>query len=310
MYYTLTLNPSIDYHMTIPGEGLRTGFINRSAGEQLFPGGKGVNVSLMLSRFGIENEALGFAAGHTGKMLCDLLEDEGCRPSFVFLEKGETRINVKLDGKIETAVNGKGPEAGDKERRALLKKLEELSEKDMLVISGNLPASMEPWLEEVFQILQSRQIRLVADMEGETLKKACKAGAFLIKPNEEELCALFGRGQEDCSEAALRQMMEECRRMGAVNVLTSLGKDGAILLTETGDFYRSSLTAQQDAVSTVGAGDTMLAAFLASLDRKPDDPAEALRFATAAGTAAAYTTWLPEESQVKNCLEAVQIEKV
>lgn len=294
MIYTLTVNPAIDYHMDLTRSGFKAGQINRSQKEEMFPGGKGLNVSVVLARLGVPSIAWGFAAGRTGALLESLGADCGCRCDFIRLPEGETRINVKLDCDEETAVNGCGPEIGQVQAEQLLRKVRQLTPEDMLILSGNLQAGPVNLYEEASRICHENGVRFVADTEGDNLKATLSYHPFLIKPNEEELLALYEdaakKNAAEVPEPVLISLMEKCHEDGACNVLVTLGDRGALFLSEAGDVFRVNVTGSHPVISTVGAGDSAIAGFLAGL--RGGQYEQALRLSCAAGTATACTKWL------------------
>ena len=332
MIYTLTVNPAVDYHMDLSGTGFMTGRINRSEAEEALPGGKGLNVSVMLARLGCESVAWGFTAGKIGDLLEGLAKENGCSCDFIRLAAGETRINVKLDCENETAVNGKGPDITETAILKLLEKAASLSEGDTLVLCGNLQAGAGDLYGRLCEEAQARHVRLIVDTEGSALRDVLRFQPFLIKPNEEELLGLFpelwdpeeavfekscssGRdGAEpwtpDHKTAGLILRMRQCQELGARNILLSCGSDGAWLLTEKGSLYHALLQEKRAAVSTVGAGDSMLAGFLASLSRDRDDMEKALKLACAAGSATAYSRWLGSGALAEELRETIRVSAV
>ena len=302
MIYTLTTNPSVDYHMDLWKRGLRPGEINRSDGEQAYPGGKGLNVSIVLSRLGLGSKALGFVGGHAGEFLCSLISDFGCSEDFIRLPEGETRINIKLDCDNETAVNGRGPLVDKESADLLMKQIRGTSSEDYIVLCGNVQENLKDIYAE---ICSSASGRVVVDTSGKALKDTFAHHPWLIKPNLDELCELFG--ETDRTEARVLQMMEECCRLGVQNVLVSLGGDGAILRTGTGEAYRAGIKAEKKILSTVGAGDSLLAGFLAGMIENPADTGAALLQACAAGTATACRTWLCEREDVEREKENIAV---
>ena len=321
MIYTLTVNPSIDYHMVLDRE-LTVGSVNRARQEMVYPGGKGINVSIMLGRLDVRSVALGFLGGRTGEMLTSLCSDLGCRSDFIFLPEGETRINVKVDGtRRETAINGQGPAIPADSVGELIDKLQILMEVDTLVVSGSFPKDDLSVCEAIYEAAVSRGARLVVDTSGEALRKSLAYKPFLIKPNEEELCDLFE--SIVTSERKLEELMSHAKAMGARNVLLSRGAGGAILMTEDDRVFVAKLKQHREPVSTVGAGDSMQAGFLASLEnsrmkekqtdtaRRPDDETlmAALRLGCAAGTATAMTSWLADREAVTAMKAFVECEK-
>lgn len=295
MVYTLTLNPAVDYFVTLPGS-LAPGQLNRSAGECVVFGGKGINVSRVLSVLGIENTALGFVAGFTGKALEEELRNAGLHTRFFHVTGGMTRINVKVSAGEETEINGQGPHIGAEDMERLFALLDSLEPGDMLVMSGSLAAGMAPdSYGAILQRLSGRGVDAVVDAAGETLRSALRYRPFLIKPNHPELAEFFGRKLDNESEIG------ECARalqsMGARNVLVSMGAEGALLVDETGICHR--ITAPRgNVVSTVGAGDSMVAGFLAGW-LGSGSYAEALRLGAAAGSATAFSLGLADGEMIK-----------
>ncbi len=308
MIYTFTANPSIDYHMDLGRNGLTTGQINRSGGEEMFPGGKGLNVSVVLSRLGVINTAWGFAAGKTGRMLEELLAEYDCSCDFIYLAEGETRINVKLDCDPETAVNGKGPRIDGAAVTALLQKAEALDRDDTLILCGNLQGENADLYERLAGICSGKNARLIVDSEGESLRNTFRYHPFLIKPNKDELMDLFG--ENGGGAASIVTLMKRCREEGVLNVLVSLGQDGAVFLSQQDRLYRVSIRQAAEAVSTVGAGDSTIAGFLAGLERFGNRTEEALRFACAAGTATACRKWLLEADDMERVLDCINVEEI
>ena len=288
MIYTITLNPSIDYSM-FPEKFLE-GEINRSEAELTTFGGKGINVSAILSRLGVENRALGFVGGFSGKEIERLARRSGIECDFCEISEN-SRINVKVISDCETAINGKGPFIREGEERELLEKLSALSEEDTVIISGKSPESESG--ELLTNIIEaSAHTRLVADMEGDDLLFAVERKPFLIKPNREELEALFGKTLGD--EGKVASFAAELRARGAKNVLVSLGGDGAILAADDGKIYRARAP-RVEVKSTVGAGDSCLAGFVAGYDK---GFSFALSLAMAAGSATAASTALAEGEEI------------
>lgn len=291
MIYTVTFNPALDYLMWAPP--IREGKTNRSEREEIQFGGKGINVSLVLRALGQETCALGFVGGFTGQALKAALEREGVLCRFVTLEKGITRINVKLKTDAETEINAKGPEIAPRELSALFLELDRLGEGDTLVLAGSVPGTVPKDVYcRILQKIGGRGVRAVVDAEGDALFAALLYRPFLIKPNQDELSALVGRelrGREEIVNAA-RFLQEK----GAENVLVSLGAEGAILLAADGAVY----TARPHAVTpvnSVGAGDSMVAGFLAGYERGAE---YALRLGNAAGAATAASLRLATKEEI------------
>ena len=304
MIYTLTLNPNIDYFLRL-SRPAALGTINRAACEWMLPGGKGVNVSLVLARLGAETRAMGFVAGESGEMFLSLLRSFRCPADFVRLPAGQTRINVKLEEEVETAFNGKGPDLTPGALDALVEKLAPLSHSDTLVLSGNTPPSLPEAFDALAALANTRGARLVVDTAGDALRRALQYRPFLIKPNADELCELCGAPVPDAAAAA--GLAQQLRAQCAQNVLVSLGADGAVLAAGDGCTYRAGFARRFCVRSTIGAGDSMLAGFLAGLaaGRSYDS---ALRLAAAAGTATACSDALAEASEIESVFPAILIE--
>ncbi len=310
MIYTLTMNPSIDYHMELASGELNKGMINRSKREEIFPGGKGLNVSVVLGELLQESRAFAFAAGKTGRMLEELAGEHGCSCDFIYLSEGESRINVKLEGNEETAVNGRGPGIDEDALSKLYSKLESLSGEDYFVLSGNARAENGRLYSILCEKCRKKEggALMVLDTEGEALSNTFSYSPFLIKPNEEELLSLFNCRDE--SEEGLIKCMEKCREEGVLNILLTRGEKGALLLAQNGEIYKAELIKKRKVVSTVGAGDSTLAGFLAGLNEYGGDLEKSLRLACAAGCAASYTRWLPEAGDIRDCLSDIEVYKL
>ena len=234
MVTTVTLNPALDYHITLPG--LAPGEIQWFSHSSFSPGGKGINVSLLLSSLGVETRALGIAAGFTGREIARLLEERGCPADMVFLEEGCSRVNVKLQtpGGEETAFNGPGPDIPPQAVAQLLGKLSTLGPEDVLVLSGSLPQGLpETAFPQLLEAARRAGAKLVVDMAGDPLLASLPYHPFLIKPNLEELCQLF-QVEGPLTPLEAKEYAKELQRMGARNVVVSLGEKGALLLEERG----------------------------------------------------------------------------
>lgn len=301
MIYTITTNPSLDY--TVESE-LIPGQINRTTSEAIYPGGKGINVSLSLQRLGQETRALGFAAGRIGQTIRDLLDDLDCPHTLLELSGGaQSRINVKIRGAVETAVNGRGPSLGAGDLVHLLELLQDVKRGDAVVISG--------WTQNIaFYVAILRQLEetgctTVLDCSGEALWQCLECHPFLIKPNLTELGALFGVEDLEYSEGI--ELAHQLQLEGARNVLVSMGAAGAFLLTESRELYFANACTGR-AANTVGAGDSLVAGFLTGLIRTGDF-GEALRLGVAAGGATAFNEWLGTKEETMELLEQVHVEK-
>lgn len=294
MIYTVTFNPSLDYIVSV--NEFQMGMTNRTSEEIMLPGGKGLNVSTVLKNLGRESVALGFAAGFTGKEIQRMAEEQGLHCDFIPVEHGFSRINVKLKDFDGTEINGKGPEISEKEVRQLYEKLDLLKEGDVFVLAGSIPESLPDsiYSDILFQ-LSGRGILFVVDATKELLMNVLKFQPFLIKPNNHELGELFGvtlKTREDVVPYG-----KKLQEQGARNVLVSMAGEGAVLLSETGEIF--SLPAPKGTlVNAVGAGDSMVAGFLAGwMERKEYE--YAFRMGVSAGSASAFSKLLATREEVE-----------
>ena len=298
MVYTVTFNPSLDYIISM--DAFQMGMTNRTSGEQMLPGGKGINVSTVLTHLGVENTALGFIAGFTGEEIRRRAEELGVRCEFLSLREGYSRINVKLKDFDGTEINGRGPEIPEEKLDQLLKKLDTLREGDVLVLAGSIPHSLpESIYRDILKRIRGRGVLSVVDASGELLEHVLPYGPFLIKPNNHELGGIFGVQIASREEAVpwARKLQEK----GARNVLVSMAGQGAVLLDEKGAVH--SLPAPDGRqVNAVGAGDSMVAGFLAGWLEK-GDYAYAHRLGAAAGSATAFSEGLATGQQIRALMD-------
>ena len=295
MIYTVTFNPALDY--ILKTDDFNLGTTNRSVFEEITFGGKGINVSYVLSQLGVENTALGFVAGFTGEELLRKINSTGIKTDFIKLSSGNTRINVKIKGNAETEINASGPPITQNDIDQLFKKLENLCEKDVLVLAGSIPKCLPDNIyENILSKLQGKGIRFVVDATGELLLNVLKYNPFLIKPNLAELEDIVGEILD--SEEKIISAAFKLKKMGAVNVLVSLGKDGALLIDEFGNIHRQSVLGGKP-VNTVGAGDSTVAGFLAGYDNGYE---YALRLGVAAGGATACSQYLATKEEILSLL--------
>ena len=301
MIYTVTFNPAIDY-VVHPAVGLTLGEVNRNEAEAFQYGGKGINVSSVLQTLGVESIALGFVAGYTGTWLENGLDDNGVRTDFIRLDEGMTRINVKIKAEEETEINGIGPDITPAAMSALNKKLDVLGEGDMLVLAGSIPQSLSlDTYEKIMIRLKGRGVRIVVDATRELLVNVLKYHPFLIKPNNHELGEIFGRALKTDGEIA--ECARDLQKRGAKNVLVSMAGEGALLIDETGAQHRIG-AAKGKVVNSVGAGDSMVAGFVAGY-LQTGDYAYALKLGTAAGAATAFALGLCERGAVDKILRTL-----
>lgn len=305
MIYTVTFNPAIDYVMNVPG--LVPGEVNRSKEEHVFFGGKGINVSLVLRELGRDSTALGFIAGFTGDAIRRGVEDAGVKSDFIRLENGLSRINVKIKASTETDLNGKGPDISEKDLQSLFEKLDTLKDGDILVLAGSIPPDLpENIYETILARLSDKNITFVVDATGDLLKNVLVYKPFLIKPNHHELGEIFGKTLKNTDEIA--HYAKEMQKMGARNVLVSMAANGALLVDETGRVHIIG-TAKGKAVNSVGAGDSMVAGFLAGYLEK-NDYSYALALGSAAGSATAFSEGLANKELIFRLLNEIQSEKI
>lgn len=304
MIYTVTFNPSLDYVVRV--KRFVSGDINRAEEERIYPGGKGINVALMLGNLGIPAKMLGFVAGFTGQEIERLCRVNGGDCDFIRLTEGNSRINVKISAASETAVNGMGPHLPASALDALTERLQRLQDGDTLVLAGSIPADIPVDIyEQILKGLSGRPIRTVVDATGDLLKKVLNYHPFLIKPNQAELGELFALELHRDEEVVL--CARRLQAMGACNVLVSLGSKGALLLGEDKKVYRLSAAAGT-LVNSFGSGDSMVAGFLAGYERYDGDLQKALQLGISAGSASAFRPWLAEKEDVMR-LFSLQLNK-
>ena len=302
MVYTVTLNPALDYVMQV--EKLRYDDINRSFFEDLHYGGKGINVSVILTRLGVHNKALGFIAGFTGDWLEKMLQDEGVLCDFLRLSNGDTRINVKIKSDSELDINARGPQISDENISRLISAMQDIKRGDYLVLSGSVPESAPAdAYQKIFSSFYGKGINLVVDATGQSLTDALKYNPFLIKPNHHELGDLFGVKIESEKDAVF--YAQRLQKAGAENVLVSLGGKGAVLLDKNGDVTRVG-TVQGKIVNTVGSGDSMVAGFIAGYEQKKDFK-YALKLGAACGNATAFCESLAQPDDIKTAFDKLSI---
>lgn len=293
MVYTVTFNPALDYVMNL--NKLSTDDINRTDSEELYYGGKGINVSAILSRLGIPNIALGFTAGFTGKKLKEMLNADGIKNDFVELEKGFTRINVKIKYSKELDINANGPEITDDKITELFTRLKQLKEGDYLVLAGSVPPSLPDDLySTILRELYGRGVRAVVDTTGNQLINVLKYNPFLIKPNHHELAEIFGEEMDSAEKITV--YAKKLKEMGAVNVLVSRGGDGAVLVDENKEVYPANAV-EGKLVNSVGCGDSMVAGFIAGYI-KSGDYKDALKLSVASSAATAFSKELAKAEEI------------
>ena len=301
MIYTVTFNPAIDYVVRL-GNPLQPGAVNRAAGEDCVLGGKGINVSGVLAQLGVESVALGFIAGETGAWLERGLTAQGLHTDFIWLENGMTRINVKIKAGQETELNGAGPNIPENAMQALETKLDALQKDDVLILAGSIPACLpQSTYERLLARLQGRGVRAVVDATQNLLLKVLPYKPFLIKPNNHELSEIVGH--ELTTDDEIVAAAAGLQAQGARNVLVSMAGDGALLLDENGAVHRIGCP-KGKVVNSVGAGDSMVAGFVAGYLRT-GDYRYALRLGTACGSATAFSVGLATKEKINELLETI-----
>ena len=302
MIYTVTFNPALDYAVGV--EKLSLGMTNRSSFEQLLPGGKGINVSLILSVLGIENTALGFIAGFTGNEIKRRFEQMGGNSGFIELDDGISRINVKIKSDTETEINASGPVISADALERLMKILDGMDDGDILVLAGSIPSSLPDSLySDILHRLEDKRITAAVDATKDLLMNVLKYKPFLIKPNNHELGEIFGvtlKTREDVVPYA-KKMQE----LGARNVLVSMAGEGAVLAAEDGKIYESAAP-KGTVVNSVGAGDSMVAGFIAGWI-KSGSYREALKTGLAAGSASAFSEELATKEEIERVYNSFEI---
>ncbi|MCD7839079.1 MAG: 1-phosphofructokinase [Erysipelotrichaceae bacterium] len=305
MIYTITFNPSLDYIMHV--DNFEYGETNRSSNEEMFPGGKGFNVSTILQRLGYDNTALGFKAGFSGDEIVRMLEERGFILDLVSLDNGFSRINVKMKGTKETEVNGNGPDIPEDKLALLMNKIDQISDGDTLIMAGSIPSTLPNDIYEQIMIrLQNKDVRIIVDATNELLLKVLPYHPFLIKPNHRELEEIFNasiNNQKDLIDYA-----SKLQDMGAINVLVSLGGDGAMLIDEYKHVYHCR-AAKGKLINSVGSGDSMVAGFLAGY-LKNNDYKDAIRLGSACGGATAFSFDLAEKSLIDEVYENIEVDTI
>lgn len=302
MIYTLTLNPSVDY--IVEADDIILGELNRTTKEAKFPGGKGINVSRVLRAMGTESKAVGFLGGFTGGYVEEFLNKEGIYTGFIKVD-GDTRINIKLKTNTETEINAKGPEVSSLGLSLLKEQVKKFGTGDYLVLAGSIPSSMpESIYEEIVQLCNDSGTEVIVDAEGKLLKTVLKYRPFLIKPNHHELGQFFGKEISSTEEAVYYG--EKLVEAGAKNVIVSLADKGAVYINESAAYIAT--VPKGEVKSSVGAGDSMVAGFLAQF-LKTNDLKEAFRYSVASGSATAFSIGLCTGEKAERLLPEVKIQE-
>ena len=306
MIYTVTLNPSIDYVVNM--EQLVEGMVNRVSTEHFYAGGKGINVSQILNQHGISNRALGFISGFTGNFIEGSLKEKGIDTDFIRLSEGYSRINMKIKTTTdETEINGMGPHIPKTEIDKLYRQLDLLTADDTLVLAGSIPATLpDDFYEKMMEHVQDRGVKVVVDATKNLLLNVLTYRPFLIKPNHHEIAEMFGVTISTTED--LLQYGNRLKDMGARNVLISMGGDGAILLAENGEVYRSNVP-KGVVKNSVGAGDSMVAGFIAGYE-KTQCYEQALRLGAASGCATAFSSDVATAEEILALVKEIVVQKL
>ena len=299
MIYTVTFNPSLDYIVDVTD--FKTGVVNRTTGEKIFAGGKGINVSMVLKNLGMSNTSLGFTAGFTGNEIKRLLGKKGVDTDFIEVEDGISRINVKLRSNEESEINGQGPVITEDNIKKLYEKLDCLKESDVLVLAGSIPDVMPSSMYmDIMKHLEGRGINIVVDATRNLLTNVLPYKPFLIKPNNHELGEIFGVEITDKDDVI--KYAKKLQEQGARNVLVSMAKDGAMLTDENGSVHRIG-NAKGKLINSVGCGASMVAGFTAGYI-KTADYSYALRLGSACGNATAFSEKLATREEIERVFNA------
>lgn len=301
MIYTVTFNPSLDYIVSM--DDFKMGMTNRTTGEQIFPGGKGINVSIVLSNLGIENTALGFTAGFTGEQIEKEIQKMGLLTDFIHVENGISRINVKLKDYDGTEINGMGPDIDSSCVEQLYQKLERLGEGDTLVLAGSIPKCLPDSIySDILERLQNKGVLFVVDATKDLLLNVLQYQPFLIKPNNHELGEIFDVTLN--TRESVVPYAKKLQERGAGNVLVSMAGEGAVLVDETGGVHMLAAP-KGKLVNAVGAGDSMVAGFLAGWTQKKDYE-HAFRMGISAGSASAFSEMLATKKEIEQIFDNLE----
>ena len=302
MIFTVTLNPSIDYVVRL--DKLTNGITNRTTSEEYYFGGKGINVSCVLAELGLDSTAYGFVAGFTGEAIEKGIRNDRIITDFIKLKHGISRINIKIKAGEETEINCQGPHIDDSELERLLQKIDRIASGDTLVIAGSIPNTMpDDVYERMLERISRKDVKIVVDATKQLLVNSLKYKPFLIKPNRQELSEIFGT--EVKTEEDIEKYAKELQKMGAKNVLISLGGEGAMLIDENGEKHKAGVL-KEKVINTVGSGDSMVAGFVAGYE-KEHSYSYALKLGSVCGNATAFLSGLATREKIDELL--VKFEK-
>ncbi|MBQ1328604.1 MAG: 1-phosphofructokinase [Eubacterium sp.] len=300
MIYTVTFNPSLDYIVTV--DDFKLGLTNRTTTELMLPGGKGINVSIVLSNLGVKNTAFYFSAGFIGEEITRRIKESGINADFIRVEKGNSRINLKLKSIDGTEINGMGPDITKDNVEELMKKLDQVTRGDILVLAGSIPSSMPDSIySDIMERLENRGVKIVVDATKDLLLNVLKFKPFLIKPNNHELGDIFG--VELKTRESVIPYAKKLQEMGAKNVVVSMAGEGAVLIGSDGSVVMSEAP-KGTLVNGVGAGDSMVAGFIAGWlqDGKLE---RAFKMGLAAGSASAFSEYLATKEEVMEIYNSI-----
>jgi 1-phosphofructokinase len=296
--YTVTLNPSIDYIVRL--DKLTSGITNRTTSEEYYYGGKGINVSLVLAELDLDSTAYGFVAGFTGKAIENGIRNDHVITDFIKLKEGISRINIKIKAGEETEINCQGPHIDEQELERLLQKIDRIQPGDTLILAGSIPNTMpDDTYEIMMQRIGDKDVRIVVDATKQLLVNSLKYHPFLIKPNRQELSEIFN--VEVKTEEDIEHYAKELQKLGARNVLISLGGEGAMLIDENGGKHKAGVL-KEKVINTVGSGDSMVAGFVAGYV-KTGDYGYALKLGSVCGNATAFLSGLATKEKINELLE-------
>lgn len=305
MIYTVTFNPSLDYIVSV--EDFQLGLTNRTSSELILPGGKGINVSTVLGNLGIKSTALGFVAGFTGEEIVKEVEELGVKGDFIRIEEGISRINLKLKSIDGTEINGSGPDICEEKVDLLMEKLEHLKEGDTLVLAGSIPSSMpDDIYSNIMKRLQGKGIRIAVDATQDLLLNVLEYNPFLIKPNNHELGDIFHVELKTREEVV--PYAKKLQERGARNVLVSMAGEGAVLVAEDGTICGAPAP-KGTLVNGVGAGDSMVAGFLAGW-MESENYEHAFCRGVASGSASAFSEYLATKEEIEQVMQGVHVEQI
>lgn len=300
MIYTITFNPALDYIVEV--ENFKKDEINRVKSELVLPGGKGINISIVLKNLGVDSTALGFIAGFTGKEIERRLLENNINVNFIEVKEGFSRINTKVISEKETAINGNGPHICKEHIDKLFKQIDNIENGDILILSGSIPKNISSSIyEEICKYLQGRDIRIIVDATKDLLVNVLKYHPFLIKPNIDELGEIFNTKVENKEQAI--EYGKKLQEMGSQNVMISMGGEGAVLIDENRNIY-NCVPPDMESVNTVGAGDSTVAGFIVGY-MKNNNYEEALKMGVATGTASACSKYLATKEETIKILKQI-----